>query len=112
MKMQWVFTFGKHKGRAFSDVLSESPSYVHWCACNMPWFKDALKRDEPDIFNALKESEKALRSERDAWAYTGGRLPSYDGVFWKVKSEIAGGRHRGRLVQRQLKQDAEAVEHG
>jgi len=78
------FSFGKHKGRSLREVLSESPSYIHWCACNMAWFKAMLKRDEPQMFDALKKAETALRDEEDAWAYSGGRMPSYDSVFAKV----------------------------
>ena len=86
------FTFGKHKGRALRDVLSESPSYIHWCACKMSWFHDMLKKEEPEIFEALKKTERALAVQEDAWAYTGGRLPSYDGVFWKVYKPKAEAR--------------------
>ena len=33
------FDFGKHLGETLSDVLEKDPSYVNWCANNIPKFK-------------------------------------------------------------------------
>jgi hypothetical protein len=82
--VEFIFTFGNHKDRKLREVLLESPSYIHWCACKMPWFKDMLKRNEPQIFSMLKQSETALRNEEEAWAWKGGKFPTYDEVFLKV----------------------------
>jgi len=60
MDKEFTFTFGKHQGETLTEVLDESPSYVHWCACKIPWFKELIKTESSDIFQAFKETENAL----------------------------------------------------
>lgn len=33
-----LFDFGCHKGETLSDVISREPSYINWCANNIPEF--------------------------------------------------------------------------
>lgn len=81
---EFVFSFGRHKGMKFDDVLRESPSYIYWCARNIPWLKDRMKKEAPELYEAMKRAERALADEEEAWVYKGGRLPRFDDVFRKV----------------------------
>ena len=35
----YIFTFGKYKGRRFTDVLEENASYIRWCHWYVEWFE-------------------------------------------------------------------------
>lgn len=35
---QYIFTFGKYKGRTLQAVLDRDPSYIEWCRNNVAWF--------------------------------------------------------------------------
>jgi len=37
-----VFTFGKHRGKLFVDVLEEDPRYLSWAAQEIPNFREKL----------------------------------------------------------------------
>src|ERR1035437_7544758 len=81
---EYIFTFGKYKGRKLTEVLDKSPSYVHWCVSNMQWFKDILKKDFPKVYDDLLKTEKGLQSSVEAWAYTGGRIPTFDSLYFSI----------------------------
>lgn len=78
---EYVFTFGKYKGRKLTEV---PPSYAHWCACNLTWFKNVLKKDFPQMFENLQKTEKKLQQAKEAWAYTGGRIPTFDSLYFAI----------------------------
>lgn len=78
------FTFGKYAGRDVLDMADESPSYVYWAARAIPEFKAKLRANLPALYDSLLATERAMRGERDAWAYTGGRLPNFDSVYRRM----------------------------
>lgn len=80
----FALTFGKYKGEKIDDVVSKSPSYIYWAASNIAWFKEELKKTRPDIYEALLKTYRAKQDEEDAWAYTGGRMPDFDLIFWRI----------------------------
>lgn len=47
IKINYVFTFGKHKGKSIREVIEKDPSYVPWCVQNIKWFK--LHKDVVEI---------------------------------------------------------------
>lgn len=40
--LQWVFTFGKYKGKTIAEVAQISPTYTAWCRKNVTWFEAAV----------------------------------------------------------------------
>lgn len=39
-----VFSFGKHRGKLFVDVLEEDPRYLSWAAQEIPNFREKLTK--------------------------------------------------------------------
>lgn len=39
-----IFTFGKHRGKLFVDVLEEDPRYLSWAAQEIPNFREKLTK--------------------------------------------------------------------
>jgi hypothetical protein len=89
MNNEYVFTFGKYKGKNLSEVLNISPSYILWCSIQISHFQDMIEKQYPLILKAIKQAGKNLQEEKEAWAYTGGKMPNYDSVFWKTYRNIS-----------------------
>ena len=87
----YVFDFGKHKGRTIWAVEDASPSYIRWCACNVPRFLRVLRERHPELLERMRRARKILASAEDAWAFEGGRMPRYDDVYRKVFGSVMQG---------------------
>lgn len=52
----YIFTFGKHKGRRLSEV---DTRYIQWCISEINWFRDAYNRMVSDQLNTgVNENEE------------------------------------------------------
>lgn len=80
----YVFHFGMYKGRTIWDIEETNPSYILWCACNIPKFRLRLKEEYPELRERLVKAYKALSEEQEAWAYTGGRMPTFNSVYARL----------------------------
>lgn len=113
MKLQapcYVFRFGMYKGRTIWDIEETNPSYILWCACNIPRFRLMLKEEYPELRARLIRAYRALESAQEAWAWTGGRMPVFNDVYGKLKdrpTEPAKGPTLGEIAG---DEDEEAVE--
>ena len=54
--IDWVFTFGKHKGCTLGDVSGNGGTwdYVYWCYKNIEWFRIEMD-DNPALLNTMKQ---------------------------------------------------------
>lgn len=59
----YIFTFGKHKGKSFLDVLTEDAKYLVWCLDELDWFtvdrstEDAIYEEVDNQQDYLAELE-------------------------------------------------------
>jgi len=47
--------FGKHNGELFCDVMVDDPTYIYWCAKNIPEFGI-----HPDVIKQIMEFDKSI----------------------------------------------------
>lgn len=80
-----TFTFGKHKGEQLTDVVDSDVGYVYWCACKIDWFREMLKQEHSNLYALLIKTQRALQSSKEAWCYSGGRMPRFESVFWGIR---------------------------
>jgi hypothetical protein len=53
---EYVFTFGKYKGKFYGDIREQWPQYIQWCDDALDWFN--LPDDEREYIDELVAEEQ------------------------------------------------------
>lgn len=46
---EYIFTFGKYKGKTYSEILETDKEYINWSMENIEWFKKEVNKFENDL---------------------------------------------------------------
>ena len=85
----YVFHFGMYKGQTLWAVEEINPSYIYWCACNIPKIRLMLRERYKELYGRLLRTQQALGHEREAWCWTGGRMPSFNEIYGRMQDKPA-----------------------
>ena len=62
--LDWVFNFGKYRGKTVEDVIKLAPSYIEWCIDNVNYINESgqfvyfvLDDEAEEFFDTLHYSD-------------------------------------------------------